>query len=64
MQNEFNGSKNSPEEEATSLLTELLAKAKQQGFLLSDDLLLAIPEAEENMAQLEELFIQFVSKFL
>ncbi len=62
MQNEFNGSKNSPEEEATSLLTELLAKAKQQGFLLSDDLLLAIPEAEENMAQLEELFIQFVNQ--
>ncbi len=62
MQNEFNGSKNSPEEEATSLLTELLTKAKQQGFLLSDDLLLAIPEAEENMAQLEELFIQFVNQ--
>ncbi len=61
MQNEFNGSKNSPEE-ATSPLTELLAKAKQQGFLLSDDLLLAIPEAEENMAQLEELFIQFVNQ--
>jgi RNA polymerase primary sigma factor len=62
MQNEFNGSKNSPEAETTSLLTELLAKAKQQGFLLSDDLLLAIPEAEENMAQLEELFIQFVNQ--
>jgi len=65
MQNEFNESINSPEEEkedATSLLTALLAKAKQQGFLLSDDLLLAIPEAEENMAQLEELFIQFVNQ--
>ncbi len=61
MQSEFDGSKNSPEE-GTSLLTELLAKAKQQGFLLSDDLLLAIPEAEENMAQLEELFIQFVNQ--
>jgi len=51
-------------EEEISPLTELLAKANQQGYLTTDDLLSAIPEAEENMDQLEELFIQLVNQGL
>lgn len=42
----------------------LLAKANERGFLVTDDLLAVIPEAEENMDQLEELFIQLVSQGL
>ncbi len=52
-----------PEAES-SPLTELLAKANRQGYLTTDDLLSAIPEAEENMDQLEELFIQLVNQGL
>jgi len=62
MQNEFNGAESSPQDEAISPLTEILTRAKQQGYLIIDDLLVAIPEAEENMAELEELFIQFVNQ--
>jgi RNA polymerase primary sigma factor len=43
----------------TELITEeLIQKAAQQGYLTFDELLAAFPEAEENMTQLEELFIQ------
>ena len=45
-----------------SPLELLMQKAKDQGYLISDDLLIAIPEAEENMDQLEELFIQLVNQ--
>lgn len=48
--------------EGPSLIDQLLEKAKQQQYLTTDDLLIAIPEAEENMAQLEELFIQLAEK--
>ena len=44
-----------------SALDLLMYKAQQQGYLLTDDLLTAIPEAEDNMDQLEEVFIQFVN---
>jgi RNA polymerase primary sigma factor len=43
-------------------ITQLLQKAKEQGYLITDDLLAAIPDAEENMGQLEELFIQFINQ--
>jgi RNA polymerase primary sigma factor len=43
----------------TELLTEeLIQKAAQQGYLTFDEILSAFPEAEENMTQLEEIFIQ------
>ncbi len=45
-----------------SPLDLLMQKANEQGYLISDDLLIAIPEAEENMDQLEELFIQLVNQ--
>ncbi len=51
-----------PEQEEIPPLELLLQKATRQGYLVSDDLLIAIPEAEENMDQLEELFIQLVSQ--
>lgn len=49
----------SPED--LSPLDILMQKAQQQGYLITDDLLTAIPEAEDNMDQLEEVFIQFVN---
>ncbi len=39
------------------LLVELVEKAETQGFLLTNDILEAFPEAEESLAQLEEVFI-------
>jgi RNA polymerase primary sigma factor len=44
------------------LSDELVQKAAQQGYLTTDDLLAAFPEAEENMAQLEEIFIQLIER--
>ena len=49
-------------DEMLSPLEQLLQTAKQRGYLVTDDLLAAIPEAEDNMAQLEEVFIQFVNQ--
>lgn len=48
--------------EEISPLDKLLEKAKRQGYLVTDDLLVALPEVEDNMAQLEEVFIQFVNQ--
>lgn len=45
-----------------SPLEALILKAEIQGHLLIDDLLAAIPEAEENITQLDDLFIQFVDQ--
>ncbi len=45
-----------------SLLDELVKKATVQGYLTSDDLLAVFPEAEDNMGQLEDLFIQLISR--
>ena len=47
--------------EDLSPLDILMQKAQNQGYLITDDLLTAIPEAEDNMDQLEEVFIQFVN---
>jgi RNA polymerase primary sigma factor len=47
----------------TELLTEeMIQKAAEQGYLTFDELLIAFPEAEENMAQLEEIFIQLTER--
>ncbi|MBC7316516.1 MAG: sigma-70 family RNA polymerase sigma factor, partial [Chloroflexi bacterium] len=46
-----------PTEKQTIDIQPLLAKAEQQGFLTLDDLMAYFPEAEENLAELEDLFI-------
>ena len=38
----------------------LIRKGKEQDYLTTDDLLTVFPEAEENLEQLEDLFIQLV----
>jgi hypothetical protein len=38
-------------------VTLLMQKADDQGYLTSEDILEAFPEAEENIDQLEEVFI-------
>jgi RNA polymerase primary sigma factor len=43
-----------PNDEATQLL---LAKAADQGYVTADDILEVFPQAEDNIAQLEELFV-------
>ncbi len=45
-----------PEEEQT-VIDELIAKGKTQGYLTQDEILSVFPEAESNMEQLEELYI-------
>lgn len=46
----------------SNILDELLNKATGCGYLTTDDLLAAFPEAEDNMAQLEEIFIQLINQ--
>jgi RNA polymerase primary sigma factor len=43
-----------PNDEATQ---QLLTKAAEQGYVTADDILEVFPQAEENIAQLEELFV-------
>jgi len=45
-----------------NILDELISKAVERGYLLTDDLLSAFPEAEDSMNQLEEIFIQLVNQ--
>ncbi len=44
------------------MLDDLLHRATGRGYLVTDDLLAAFPEAEDNMAQLEEIFIQLINQ--
>lgn len=44
-----------PEEQ--TIVNELIVKGKSQGFLTQDQILVAFPEAETKMEQLEELYI-------
>jgi RNA polymerase primary sigma factor len=39
------------------VLQDLMAKAEDQGYLTLDDLMEVFPEAEENMNDLEDIFI-------
>jgi len=48
--------------EANVLIEELIRKGLQQEYLTTDDLLVAFPQAEENLAQLEEIFIQLIER--
>jgi RNA polymerase primary sigma factor len=43
-------------------LDELLDQAAEQGYITADDILKAFPEAEENLAQLEDLFEHFCAQ--
>jgi RNA polymerase primary sigma factor len=43
-------------------LDELMHKALSHGYLVTDDLLAAFPQAEDNMVQLEEIFIQLIDR--
>ena len=54
----------SSEIEHIALPEQLLHQAQTEGYLLLDDLLAAIPEAEENMAQLEAIFAYSFSNCL
>jgi hypothetical protein len=51
-----------PEIRAANMLDNLMHKATTCGYLVTDDLLAAFPEAEDNMAQLEEIFIQLINQ--
>lgn len=51
-----------PEARAAGVLDNLMHKATTCGYLVTDDLLAAFPEAEDNMAQLEEIFIQLINQ--
>ena len=49
-------------DEEVGVLDELMHKAITRGYLITDDLLATFPEAEDNMAQLEEIFIQLINQ--
>jgi hypothetical protein len=53
---------NISESRAASLLDQLIHKATTSGYLVTDDLLAAFPEAENNMGQLEEIFVQLINQ--
>ncbi len=61
---EIENSDNSDEIEASdgTLLDDLMHRAADRGYLTTDDLLIAFPDAEDNMAQLEEIFIQLINQ--
>lgn len=48
--------------EEISVVDDLMQKAASRGYLVTDDLLTAFPETEDNMAQLEEIFIQLINQ--
>ncbi|HEV2527882.1 MAG TPA: RNA polymerase sigma factor RpoD [Thermomicrobiales bacterium] len=43
------------------MVTTLLAKGKDQGYLLSDDIMAAFPQAEENLDSLDEFYTSLVA---
>jgi hypothetical protein len=47
----------STDTEREDLVTELLEKAEIQGYLATDEILETIPEVEDSMDQLEDLFV-------
>ena len=51
-----------PKPDEVGVLDELMHKAMSRGYLITDDLLAAFPEAEDNMAQLDEIFIQLINQ--
>lgn len=49
------------EVDEVNVLDELMQKATASGYLTTDDLLAAFPEAEDNMAQLDDIFVQLIN---
>jgi RNA polymerase primary sigma factor len=49
-------------QEEVKSLDELLNQATERGYVTADDILMAFPEAEENLAQLEDLFEHFYAQ--
>jgi RNA polymerase primary sigma factor len=49
-------------EQELTPVEELLQKAIEQGYLTSNDMLAAFPEAEEDLIQLEEIFIKLINE--
>lgn len=45
-----------------SMVTSLIAKGKDQGFLLSDDIIALFPNAEENVDSLDEFYSSLVAE--
>jgi RNA polymerase primary sigma factor len=62
VQNQNNADVDELESGDTTMLDDLMLKASDRGYLTTDDLLAAFPEAEDNMAQLEEIFIQLINQ--
>jgi len=48
--------------EEVKSLDELLDQATERGYVTADDILMAFPEAEENLSQLEDLFDHFYAQ--
>jgi len=48
--------------EEVKSLDELLDQATEQGYITADEILMAFPEAEENLAQIEDLFAHFYAQ--
>ncbi len=51
-----------PEDELAGPLHMLLEKAAERGYVTTDDILEFFPEAEEDLAQLEDLFIELQAR--
>ena len=48
--------------DSSDTINHLMVKVKNQGYLITEDLLAVVPEAEENISQLEEIFIQLINQ--
>lgn len=48
--------------EANAIIEQLMLKAKKQGYLIVDDLLALIPEIEENIQEIDDLFTQLINQ--
>ncbi|MFQ6057697.1 MAG: RNA polymerase sigma factor RpoD [Anaerolineae bacterium] len=49
-------------EEELGAVQQLLAEAREQGFITLDDILAVFPQAENNLAQLEEVYALFLEE--
>jgi RNA polymerase primary sigma factor len=49
-------------QEEVKSLDELLDQATERGYVTADDILMVFPEAEENLAQIEDLFQHFYAQ--
>lgn len=61
-ENTISSPDNMSNSETVDILNSLMQKATENGYLITDDLLAAFPEAEDNMNQLEDIFIQLINR--